>query len=823
VTQLRQRFRATSPSPGSIVAAVAIASAFVVSACSGGGGATAAQPKPTAPPVAIPITAEPVTRTDIQQTAALTGSVTATNQISVLPQASGRLTDLFIDVGSQVHAGDVVAQLDSSSAEIAVQQQQANVTAAQASLNKILAGPKSDDVTTAQSQLDSATARLNGLLSQGRPEDVKSAQDQLVAAQARLQSLQNQGRPESVGQAQANVTSAQAKLDALLQGPTNDQVKADQTAVESDKAAVQSAEAAAAALGTSNASDLQTAQSGLQTAQAAAASAQTALDSANAAMANQPPSTAANVQAAQTAYDNAAAALTAARAALNQNDNPTQASLAQAQAAVDTAQSQLQSAESTQTNLEQGVSSPCASSPTLLGPPTPVNSTACGTAKTAANASVNAGNSNVLSAQAQLDLLKSGGAPATRAQLVASLEQADNNLKSARAKLDQINSTGIALDREQALSQQATAEANLVSAQENVKTAQAKLTALQDGSIESQRQTAQSNLIAARQRLQSDQARFEELLKTPKDTDIAQAQAGVDQARQALALAQVPNTDQDIRAQQATVDQAQQALTKAQSPNTTYDIEQQRQTVIQAEANLHAKQNPYTDDDVKQAQGQLAQAEAGLANAMLGLSQTKVTAPVDGVVSEKLVSPGAFVSQSTSIVTLVPPGVDVVASLPEQQLGSVQVGQPVNFTVSAYPGQTFQGVISTISPTVNAQTRTVQIQIQPTNGQGQLRGGMLANLGIVTASQQDVLTVPRTALTNSGAATQGQPSSVWVIGPDNVVRSTPVTLGLVNDTRAQVTSGVGEGQLVATGSITTLTDGQVVAPQVQALTARAAP
>ena len=99
------------------VVSVALVAALVSAACSGGGGgAQAAQPKPTAAPVAIPITAEPVTRTDIQQTAAFTGSVTATNQISVLPQASGRLESLFVDVGSPVKAGDVVAQLDSASA-----------------------------------------------------------------------------------------------------------------------------------------------------------------------------------------------------------------------------------------------------------------------------------------------------------------------------------------------------------------------------------------------------------------------------------------------------------------------------------------------------------------------------------------------------------------------------------------------------------------------------------------------------------------------------------------------------------------------------------
>jgi Cu(I)/Ag(I) efflux system membrane fusion protein len=177
----------------------------------------------------------------------------------------------------------------------------------------------------------------------------------------------------------------------------------------------------------------------------------------------------------------------------------------------------------------------------------------------------------------------------------------------------------------------------------------------------------------------------------------------------------------------------------------------------------------------------------------------------------------------TSVVTLVPPGLSVIANVPEQQLGSLRVGQQVNFTVSAYPGTTFQGTVSTVSPTVNPQTRTVPVQVQPTNDQGQLRGGMLANLSIVTARAEDVLTVPRTSLINSGAASTGQPSSVWVIDPNNIVRATPITLGLVNDTRVEVASGLGEGQLVATGSVTTLTDGQVVAPQVQAVTARSAP
>src|SRR5262249_3242938 len=128
LTISREGFRVRSSSSSRLAIMASISATLVVTACGGGAsGATAqAQAKPTAAPAAIPIPAEPATRTDIQQSVSLTGSVTATNQISVLPQAAGRLESIYVDVGSAVKAGDVVAQLDSSSAQIAVQQQQAS-------------------------------------------------------------------------------------------------------------------------------------------------------------------------------------------------------------------------------------------------------------------------------------------------------------------------------------------------------------------------------------------------------------------------------------------------------------------------------------------------------------------------------------------------------------------------------------------------------------------------------------------------------------------------------------------------------------------------
>jgi hypothetical protein len=83
--------------------------------------------------------------------------------------------------------------------------------------------------------------------------------------------------------------------------------------------------------------------------------------------------------------------------------------------------------------------------------------------------------------------------------------------------------------------------------------------------------------------------------------------------------------------------------------------------------------------------------------------------------------------------------------------------------------------------------------------------------------------VPRTSLISSGAG--AGLTAIIGVGDrlEHIVRATPVMLGLVNDTKVEVASGLDEGQLVATGSITTLSDGQVVAPQVQAVTASIVP
>src|SRR5207248_3024742 len=118
-----------------------------------------------------------VQRGDIQQTLTYSGDVRAKDQITVLPKASGRVQNVLVDIGTSVHAGDVLAELEQDSPEIAVLQARANLAAAQSKLATVRAGGKADDVAAAQEALAQLQSKLASMQAGGRTEDVAAAQD----------------------------------------------------------------------------------------------------------------------------------------------------------------------------------------------------------------------------------------------------------------------------------------------------------------------------------------------------------------------------------------------------------------------------------------------------------------------------------------------------------------------------------------------------------------------------------------------------------------------------------------------------------------------
>ena len=785
------------------------------------GGSTASQTQ------AINVPAATAQRGTIQQTLTYTGDVRARDQITVLPKASGRVQRVLVDIGSPVHTGDVVAELEQDSPEIAVLQARANLAAAQAKLATIQAGARPDDVAAAQEALAQQQARLQSMQAEGRPEDVAAAQAGVAAQSAKLNLMLSGGRSESVAQAQAAVDAAQQKLALLQKGATDDVRQAAASAVSADVAQVTATEAAYAALGGTSSADLQQLQAQVDALQAQVNAGQAAVDSANAALDSQTLSSAADVQSAQTAFDQAQAQLTAAQAALNQAQNPTQASLAQVQAALTAAQAQQAGAEANQTALEQKVGGLCAPIPagaqisgtfgqtisqTSVTVTAPANSTACGEAKNAADAAIQAGNAAVEAAQGQLDQLRRGGAPAALAATQAQATSAQALVKATKARLDALTNGGVQAQRAQLQAAHDQAVSQLTQAQDNQTVAQARLQAAQNGTLDAQRKAAQAQVDATREKLKADQAHLDQISAGPQDEEVQAAQDAVTQAEQQLVLASQPATKQDIEAQRALVNQAQQQLQKAQQPYTDFDLQQQQHVVAQAEAQLRARQNPYTDQDVQAAKAGVDQAQAALELAQLGVKETQVVAPVDGIVFDRQVSPGALVGPTSPIVTLIPPALEVAINVDEAQLGNVSQGQHVALQVPAYPDQTFDGTVSAVAPGVDQKTRTASVRIQPQAAAGKLKPGMMAQVSIITATQSDALLVPREAIV--GAASPNSPATLVTLDNGRADRVT-VQVGLVGDRTVQVSSGLNDGQIVAVGNANGLNTGDAVVPQLR--------
>lgn len=355
--------------------------------------------------IAKPVTAAPATESKLNLSLPYTGTLEAGSQVNVVPQVSGRLDKLLVDVGSQVKAGDTIAVLQQDTLQLAVQQARANLSSAQAKLATVMAGGRPESIASAQAALDAANVKLDQLKNPS-PASVQAAQTALIAAQADL-------------------ASNQAALARVQAGPTQDVIAAAQASVDSDKSALKSAQDNQAQLKNPTAAAIAAAQVALDNAQQAMATAEDNYQMAQ--NGNLAASKATSNSAAYDAYVAAKSAYDAAQQNLSALQNPTPAAMQAAQTQVDQAQNNYNAAVAklnvlkatpTQQDLQQ------------------------------AQAAVNKSQATVASAQAALDQLQHPTArdiqlaqdAVNQAQQALALQQKPytaQDVQSARAAVDQ--------------------------------------------------------------------------------------------------------------------------------------------------------------------------------------------------------------------------------------------------------------------------------------------------------------------------------------------------------------------------------------------------
>ena len=200
------------------------------------------------------------------------------------------------------------------------------------------------------------------------------------------------------------------------------------------------------------------------------------------------------------------------------------------------------------------------------------------------------------------------------------------------------------------------------------------------------------------------------------------------------------------------------------------------------------------------ARAQLAAANAQSAGAGEQARRANVTAPFNGEVSDRQVNHGEAVSPGQTLFTVVSTDfLELAGQVPVDQAARVRPGQPVEFQLDAYPGQTFQGTVARVDPTANQDTRQIGVYLRLANPNRSLVGGLFATGRVLAGGGQTAVTVPAPAIRGTGASTY-----VWVIENGTAVRR-PVTTGMRDDARGlvAVTTGLrgGEQVVVAPGEL----------------------
>ena len=166
--------------------------------------------------------------------------------------------------------------------------------------------------------------------------------------------------------------------------------------------------------------------------------------------------------------------------------------------------------------------------------------------------------------------------------------------------------------------------------------------------------------------------------------------------------------------------------------------------------------------------------------------------PVSGIVTEKKAlqgmrfMPGEALYQITDLSS-----VWVVADVFEQDVGLVKVGASAKVKINAYPGKDFKGVVAYVYPTLTAETRTIPVRVELANPGQLLKPGMFAELELSVGANTKVVTVPISAVIDSGTR-----RIVLIQVGEGRFEPREVTLGARTDSYVAVTQGVSEGEQV---------------------------
>ncbi len=349
-------------------------------------------------------------------------------------------------------------------------------------------------------------------------------------------------------------------------------------------------------------------------------------------------------------------------------------------------------------------------------------------------------------------LLVDLGDPVTRGKVLAEYDAREFELGVKQAEADLL-SVRQSLSRARATVK--ASEAALRRAKDNLVTLDAEVA------------RTQSEVDWARSELTRSQELFRKELIAARDVDNARNLSNVAAARMAAAVAARDQHPDQVRIAEAQLDSDRAAL--------------------------------------RVAEAEVARRDASLGIARKRLGDTTIRAPFAGVVAKRHVNAGEYVKENTavfSVVALDP--LKYTGTVPERFAPDLKVGQRLELSVEAYPGQTFAGQVTRVSPAVEVQTRSLALEGRVANGDGRLRPGFFAKGAVLTKKDAAVPFVPAEAVVYFVGI-----SKVFVVG-DGKVEERLVKAGTRHGPWVEIVAGVKPGETVAVSNLSQLWNGAPV-------------
>lgn len=307
---------------------------------------------------------------------------------------------------------------------------------------------------------------------------------------------------------------------------------------------------------------------------------------------------------------------------------------------------------------------------------------------------------------------------------------------------------------------------------------------------------------------------------------------------QTIAVLEIPELAAQLAGADAAVRRAQEEIRRAQS-----DVERAKSTnsaahsayarlkqAADSRAGLVAQQE-VDDSQAKdlETQAQVGSAQAALSSAQQQLqvaqanqqqfaalsNYSHIVAPFAGVVTNRYADTGALIQAGTSSSTQALPVVRLaqtsklrlVLAIPESVAAQIHLGDPVKVRVQALQ-QDIEGKVSRFADSLDRQTRTMETEIDFDNRDGHLIPGMYAETRLSLREKKDALTIPREAVTRNG-----NDATVLAVNAQNIVEERHVRLGLEDEKRVEVVSGLADGDRVIIGNRSEFHNGQKIQPK----------